>query len=221
MPECEVCGAAFEKRKRRQIYCSPKCYQRGWTAKNREKYNARARQSGKRRRAAARLPQTCGGCGKEFAPSHLAQKYCARSCHSRAYTKSNRNKVSVWRKRWANKIRVDAPWLPLLTAVRSRAKKLDLPCDLTAAWAAQVWSGRCAFSNIPFLLERKRHPRSPSIDRIIPSLGYVQNNCRFVLLAVNMFKHDWTDADIVEIAHAISTSHRDLRRDPAENTANT
>ena len=99
-------------------------------------------------------------------------------------------------------------WLPWLNAYRgskARAKKHNVAFTLTKEWAAEKWTGRCAVTNIEFVLSTSRSPYlfSPSIDRIVPSLGYTPENSRFVLHAVNALKGAGTDADMLAIAKAI------------------
>ena len=102
-------------------------------------------------------------------------------------------------------------WLPWLNAFRgskARANKHKIPFTLTKEWAEQNWTGRCAVTNIKFVLSTKRNPYllSPSLDRIIPSAGYTADNSRFVLHAVNALKGAGTDNQMLEIAIAIVAS---------------
>jgi hypothetical protein len=102
--------------------------------------------------------------------------------------------------------RITIPWRSLLHSAAERAKKKQVPFSLTKEWALENWTGRCAITNIPFGIGlRTSGPKtfSPSIDRIVPSLGYVPENCRFVLWAVNAFKYDGNDEDMIAIARAI------------------
>jgi hypothetical protein len=46
-------------------------------------------------------------------------------------------------------------------------------------------------------------PYSPSIDRINPLKGYTQDNSRWVLTAVNSFKGEMSDAEMLTIARAL------------------
>jgi len=79
-------------------------------------------------------------------------------------------------------------------------------------WAPTVWTGRCAISGIEF---RRGNgcgpsPYSPSIDRIIPALGYTKGNCRFILHALNALKGSGGDEDALAIAKAfVAFSQRD------------
>lgn len=102
--------------------------------------------------------------------------------------------------------RIISPWLLLLAAAKERAKKYNIPFDLTEAWAINRWTGCCELTDIPFRLgARGNGPKtfSPSIDQIVARKGYTQNNCRFVLWAVNALKHDGTDEDMYLVAAAL------------------
>jgi hypothetical protein len=54
-----------------------------------------------------------------------------------------------------------------------------------------------------------RSPFSPSIDRIIPTLGYTKGNCRFILHALNALKGSGTDEQALAIAGAFVLTQRD------------
>ncbi len=94
------------------------------------------------------------------------------------------------------------PWVPLIAKARSRSAKAGIAFNLTAEWGAREWTGRCAVTGVEFQPDRNRR-WSASIDRIIPALGYVQANCRFVLWSVNCLKNDGTDAEMHEVARLI------------------
>ena len=134
--------------------------------------------------------------------SHKEEANSKRRAHYHAH--SEENKPVRYEKSQAARLTV--PWRALLKAAKWRAAKKSVPFDLTEAWAKENWTGICALSGIPFRLGGKESgPKffSPSIDRIIPSLGYVETNCRFILWAVNAMKYDGTDSDLYELAEAI------------------
>lgn len=109
--------------------------------------------------------------------------------------------------------RLASPWISLIATVKTRAKQKGLAFDLTEEWAKSRWTGQCEISALPFVLgQRGNGPKrmSPSIDRIVPSLGYVQTNCRFVLHAVNALKQDGTDEEMLSIAEAIVSAMRGI-----------
>lgn len=102
-------------------------------------------------------------------------------------------------------------WVSCLYNTKVSAKRLGLSFDLTPEWAKARWTGRCELSNLPFVrYSDGPHPRSPSIDRIDSNLGYLQNNCRFVLCAINSLRLNGTDDEMYEIAAALTTQ-RSLR----------
>jgi hypothetical protein len=101
------------------------------------------------------------------------------------------------------------PWTYLLISARKRAEKYSLLYDLTPQWGELAWkstNGCCVVTGLPFVPGRQGrgpHPFSPSIDRIDSKLGYLQTNCRFVLMAVNSMKGEGSDEDMFFIAAAM------------------
>lgn len=96
------------------------------------------------------------------------------------------------------------PWKWPLINARRRAEKKAFSFDLTEEWCLARWTGSCELTGIPFQFGTQTHfPFSASIDRIKSSEGYTQDNCRFVLFAVNSFKGTGTDEQMLEIAKAL------------------
>lgn len=98
------------------------------------------------------------------------------------------------------------PWKPLLSNVQERAKKKGIVFSLTSEWAEARWTGRCEVTDIPFWIGRRGNGPSrlgPSVDRIDPRVGYIPDNCRFILMAVNAMKQNGSDEEMLEIAKAI------------------
>lgn len=79
-----------------------------------------------------------------------------------------------------------------------RAGKKGVPFSLTMDWAvetAERQNFRCSLTGIPFYTEHgtgsHAHPYAPSFDRITPRLGYVAENVRLVVVAINAAIGDW------------------------------
>lgn len=96
----------------------------------------------------------------------------------------------------------------LLNYARDRSKKESLPFEIDRDFvAAKLAVGLCEVSGLP--VQRispgghRTHPFAPSLDRIIPKLGYTKSNTRLVLFAVNRAMSDWGDAVLLEIAKAM------------------
>lgn len=201
---CEECGSIQPKKKSDQRWCSNRCYQRNWEKNNRAYVNARMRDYQKKRRKAARVPKACEGCGEIFQPSHANANYCSQKCHSRFYTKNNRQSVNKWRDKYYRKTRVTVPWQFTLMAIKARAKKRKIEFELDSAWAAARWTGKCELSGVTFILDAlSRGPFAPSVDKIDPKKGYLKNNCRFILWALNAFKGESSDEVMLDIARSL------------------
>lgn len=85
------------------------------------------------------------------------------------------------------------------TAARRRAAKRGLPFSLR--FEDLVVPVRCSVLGIR--LEkgtRKRHGNSPSLDRIVPSRGYVPGNVAVISLRANTLKNSGTAAEHRQIA---------------------
>jgi hypothetical protein len=50
-------------------------------------------------------------------------------------------------------------------------------------------------------------PFSPSVDRIEPSLGYVEGNVRMTITAFNLGKNRWSDDVLLHWARALIKQH--------------
>ena len=87
-----------------------------------------------------------------------------------------------------------------------RARRRGLPCDLRAHAAAlirRVHAGRCELTGLPLNLGRRTVSwDSPSLDRIVPALGYTMTNVRVVCFAMNAALGSWGEAQLRTIMSA-------------------
>lgn len=106
------------------------------------------------------------------------------------------------------------PWQHLIGAAKGRAEKKGVPFCLSLEWGAERWTGFCEMTGVEFVMAMPGRPGprifSPSIDRIEPKLGYVPDNCRFILWGINALKGEATDAEVMLIAEAIVNSKLSL-----------
>lgn len=107
--------------------------------------------------------------------------------------------------------RATFPWYGSLLAAGDRSRQRNHEFNLTAEWAAATYTGFCSLTGLPFINSAAQEagtsggrPYSPSIDRISPLKGYTQDNCRWVLFAVNSLKGTMTDAEMLTIARALT-----------------
>jgi hypothetical protein len=96
----------------------------------------------------------------------------------------------------------------LFASAKYRAKDKNLPFNLTLEYLIGLWDkqdGKCSIVGIPFNLNspieiNQVNPNAPSIDRIIPKLGYVQGNVRFVIYHVNVALSEYGEDSLIKLA---------------------
>lgn len=93
----------------------------------------------------------------------------------------------------ARNIRLDRSLWPkaILSSIRARAKKVGVSFDLTAL--DLIIPRVCPVLGIPITLGGRGNPNGPSVDRIIPALGYVKGNVRVISFRANHLKSDCID----------------------------
>lgn len=103
------------------------------------------------------------------------------------------------------------PWKNAVNSARWRSAKRGIEFDLTQAWAKERYTGFCEITGIPFEMgEGGIKPRSPSLDRIDSSKGYVKGNCRFILHCINFMKFTGTDQELYDVCVAVVESKNRL-----------
>lgn len=94
----------------------------------------------------------------------------------------------------------------MLRDSKSRAKTRGLPFDLDISDI--VVPEFCPYLNV--LLEKgigRHQPNSPSLDRIIPELGYVKGNVQVISYKANSVKNNLTLEELLVFANAIQILH--------------
>lgn len=94
---------------------------------------------------------------------------------------------------------------------KRRCDNKGIPFELVYSYIdtlVEESKGKCAISGLEFKksgISGVNCPRSPSIDRIIPSVRYVKGNVRLILHGLNSLKgSNETDHDLIEICKAVS-----------------
>lgn len=119
--------------------------------------------------------------------------------------------------RWHSSIAYNKPYgrsRQLYNAARCRANKRGISFDLEFGIVqVSVMTGICQKSGLPFQFDyrgRGRYgPFSPSIDKISPDDGYVNNNVQIVSHMYNMGKSDHDEIDFIAMCCAVAERHRD------------
>lgn len=91
------------------------------------------------------------------------------------------------------------PRVDMMGKAKERAKKTGIPFDLDKSDI--VIPKSCPVLGIPISIGRGRHTdNSPTLDRLIPSLGYVRGNVAVVSYRANRIKNDATPEELQAVA---------------------
>jgi len=96
----------------------------------------------------------------------------------------------------------------LLGSAKSRAKAKKLEISITKEWILKKLEfGVCELSGLPFDFsptgKTNRNPFSPSIDRIDSNKGYIQDNCRLIILSMNDALNQYGLEHFLKVATAV------------------
>lgn len=87
----------------------------------------------------------------------------------------------------------------LIANARTRARNRGITFDLDGSEAdfqRRIDAGHCELTGMAFDLSPGRRFNSPSLDRIIPAVGYVPSNIRIVCHAINAAMGTWGEEPI-------------------------
>jgi hypothetical protein len=102
---------------------------------------------------------------------------------------------------------LDSRVASLFAGALYRAKRANLPFSLSKEWVkGRIDLGHCELTGIEFNSAilckgremQKRNPYAPSVDRIVPELGYTDDNCRVILWGLNAALGNWGE-DVLEV----------------------
>jgi hypothetical protein len=118
----------------------------------------------------------------------------------RDYQRRNKEQVRVSRQKYYKKTRSEEVYVlrKLLAKAKERAKAKGLFFDLTIEWLETMVVSHCPITLQPIdwlkeqVVDGRTSPNSPSIDKNIPELGYVQSNCAIISHRGNTIKNNGT-----------------------------
>ena len=121
-----------------------------------------------------------------------------RVASSKKYRQDNKEKIaeSVKKYRQDNKEKV------VVRSTKTRANKNNIPFDIDEDYIKKIWPkhNRCPIFKIK--LEQSNlyaGDQSPSLDRIIPKLGYVKGNVQIMSNKANRIKNNATFEELIII----------------------
>lgn len=151
-------------------------------------------------------------CGCKRAENCAKQKLC-RHCGLLSDRKNRHgNMASVCQKcsnKQTNHFKVRNPKYQLVASARHRAKKYGLPCTITHE-DFEI-PERCPILGIELEFGTSEdHNAAPSLDRIVPQLGYIPENIAIISHRANQIKNNGTADEHRQIADWIDANKPDL-----------
>lgn len=143
-------------------------------------------------------PIECVYCGVTFTPTQGKHKWCTPKCR-----KDDEYKAHMLDYYWKLK--------KLLAMAKNRASTQEIPFELDHQYLVDLWEyqeGRCSISKQPFDLSPPNkysvNPDAPSLDKIIPRLGYIKGNVRLVCYQINMALGEYGEDQLIEMCKRIA-----------------
>ena len=106
-----------------------------------------------------------------------------------------------------------------LSKTKERSVAQNLPHDIDLEYLESIATDECPVFKTPFVWGQGNgtHPYRPSVDRIIPELGYVKGNVVFISLKANTIKQDVTEKELYAVADWLHEARKKVN--VKENTA--
>jgi len=127
-------------------------------------------------------------------------KSCSRE-DQQAYYQKNKERL---RKEAREKVAGYGPAYQMFAHARERARAQGLPFNLEVSDV--VIPAECPLLNIPLTKGKGRSTRnSPTLDKVVPSLGYVKGNVRVISKMANAMKQDATEQELQTFFNNLKT----------------
>lgn len=122
----------------------------------------------------------------------MNDRACRRRITTKAWTEKNPKRV------WAGTAVKSARW---------RIKGKEIPFNLTIDYVESILTDSCPIFNTQFkwIGNKKTLETSPTLDRIIPSKGYVIGNVVVISCKANNIKSAYMSTDIFKVAEWLQT----------------
>jgi hypothetical protein len=117
------------------------------------------------------------------------------------YEKQKLKRNGFFPERWADPINFTLE--KAFQSSRRRAKEKNLPFNLDVQYLRSIYTENCPVFNVPMTwgnLGVGKNIYSPSLDRIIPALGYVKGNVVFISDKANRIKAEFESKDLYAVA---------------------
>lgn len=101
-----------------------------------------------------------------------------------------------------------------LEKAKERAKAKGLPIDIDLDYVESIIIEECPIFKTKFVWGQngngKDHTAGPTLDRIIPELGYVKGNVAFISNLANRIKQDVTEKELYAVADWLHDKRKEV-----------
>lgn len=154
----------------------------------------------------------CQLCGKQFTGKRKDAKWCSSTCGNRKRNRTHYNKSPERTRDRFMKSRITNRESLMLSRCKYRASQKDIPFDLTIEdivipKVCPVLGIEIRQLNVDDKPQKGYHPNAPSLDRIIPELGYVKGNVRVISARANLLKNDATISELELVLEDLKRLH--------------
>jgi hypothetical protein len=133
-----------------------------------------------------------------YDPAQEHTEYLKRQDYCRTYYQEHREERLAYQSEYQKEYRRNNWERRLLRKAKERANKHNIPFDITVKDV--VIPTHCPVLGIPlFFTERKATDNTPSLDRIVPALGYIKGNIAVISHRANRLKQDSTVEDVLKL----------------------
>ncbi len=171
-----------------------------YVSKNRDKINAQRRERSAELKTNSeekeRLLEMGRVRNRKYANANRDQINARKKARNWNYNADN---AKIYRKTEQNK----KPSQLMITAIKARAKRKELPFDLDKEWYNIEYEKGCAVTGLTLDPIGSKTAFVGHVDRTIPELGYTKSNCKIVCACYNLAKKDWSDADVMTMSKAL------------------
>ena len=130
-------------------------------------------------------------------PEHR-KKYYQKN---KEYIKKQSREYYHKNKEYYRKYKKENPWVRMTISAKRRT---NLPFNITSEYVKSIWpeDNTCPALNIKFKQGTEGSPvdSSPSLDRIIPKLGYIKGNVQIVSHLANKIMNNATPDQVMAVA---------------------
>ena len=148
------------------------------------------------------------GCNNSLEGKRIVARCCSRGHTTKLWYANNaqrqREYARQWRidnPGWEKRQKINNPQVVMCGWAKKRAKKAGIHFDITSDDI--VIPEICPVLGIPLMIGGRGNGSSPSLDRLVPDLGYVPDNIRVISYRANRIKGNATAEELRAIVDYI------------------